>query len=95
MIPLSYKFGAAKARSWVSISILIVAFGPVLLFTQLPEGVTAPIKNAAASLDATVTATWSETSFTVAVVGALLLFSLICIVISWAISVRLYTRKTY
>ena len=95
VIPLSYKFGAAKARSWVSISILIVAFGPVLLFTQLPEGVTAPIKNAVASLDATVTATWSETSFTVAVVGALLLFSLICIVISWAISVRLYTRKTY
>lgn len=44
VIPLSYKFGAAKARSWVSISILIVAFGPVLLFTQLPEGVTAPIK---------------------------------------------------
>ena len=67
----------------------------MLLFTQLPEGVTAPIKSAAASLDATVTATWSEISFTVAVVGALLLFSLVCIVISWAISVRLYTRKTY
>ena len=32
VIPLSYKFGAAKARSWVSISLLVVAFGPVALF---------------------------------------------------------------
>ena len=95
VIPLSYKFGAAKARSWVSISILIVAFGPVFLFTLLPDSVTAPIKDAASSLDATVSTTWSEMSLTVAVVGVLLLFSLLCVVISWAVSVRLYTRKTY
>ena len=95
VIPLSYKFGTAKARSWVSISILVVAFGPVALLALLPEQVTAPIKNAASSLDATVTATWSELSLTVAVVGALLLFSLLCVAISWAISVRIYTRKTY
>ena len=94
-IPLSYKFGAAKARSWVSISLLVVAFGPVALLALLPEQVTAPVKNAASSLDATVTATWSEASFTVAVLGALLLFSLVCMVISWAVSVRIYTRKTY
>lgn len=95
VIPLSYKFGAAKARSWVSISILIVAFGPVFLFTLLPDSVTAPIKDAASSLDATVSTTWSEMSLTAAVVGVLLLFSLLCVVISWAVSVRLYTRKTY
>ena len=47
VIPLSYKFGAAKARSWVSISLLVVAFGPVALFPLLPESTTAPIKNAA------------------------------------------------
>ncbi|WP_317321347.1 ABC-2 transporter permease [Subdoligranulum variabile] len=95
VIPLSYKFGAAKARSWVSISLLVVAFGPVALFALLPESTTAPIKNAASSLDATVTATWSEASLVAAVVGALLLFSLVCMVISWAISVRIYTRRTY
>lgn len=95
VIPLSYKFGAAKARSWVSISLLVVAFGPVALFPLLPESTTAPIKNAASSLDAAITANWSEAAFTIAVVGAMLLFSLVCIVISWAISVRIYTRKTY
>lgn len=95
VIPLSYKFGAAKARSWVSISLLVVAFGPVALFPLLPESTTAPIKNAASSLDAAITANWSEAAFTIAVVGALLLFSLVCMVISWAISVRIYTRKTY
>lgn len=95
VIPLSYKFGAAKARSWVSISLLVVPFGPVALFPLLPESTTAPIKNAASSLDAAITANWSETAFTIAVVGAMLLFSLVCMVISWAISVRIYTRKTY
>lgn len=95
VIPLSYKFGAAKARSWVSISLLMVAFGPVALFPLLPESTTAPIKNAASSLDAAITANWSEAAFTIAVVGAMLLFSLVCMVISWAISVRIYTRKTY
>lgn len=95
VIPLSYKFGAAKARSWVSISILVVAFVPIALLTLLQENASESIKNAAASLDATVTATWSELSLTVAVVGALLLFSLLCVAISWAISVRIYTRKTY
>lgn len=95
VIPLSYKFGAAKARSWVSVSLLVVAFGPVALFPLLPESTTAPIKNAASSLDAAITANWSEAAFTIAVVGAMLLFSLVCMVISWAISVRIYTRKTY
>lgn len=95
VIPLSYKFGAAKARSWVSITLLVVAFGPVALFTLLPEGATAPIKNAASSLDATITANWSESAFTAAVVGALLLFSLVCMVISWAVSVRIYIKKSY
>lgn len=95
VIPLSYKFGAAKARSWVSISLLVVAFGPVALFPLLPESTTAPIKNAASSLDAAITANWSEAAFTIAAVGAMLLFSLVCMVISWAISVRIYTRKTY
>lgn len=95
VIPLSYKFGAAKARSWVSISIFVVAFGPVALFTLLPEQATAPIKNAVSSLDINITATWSESSFTAAVVGASLLVSLVCMIISWAVSVRIYTRKTY
>ena len=95
VIPLSYKFGAAKARSWVSISLLVVAFGPVALFPLLPESTTAPIKNAASSLDAAITANWSEAAFTIAAVGAMLLFSLVCMVISWDISVRIYTRKTY
>lgn len=95
VIPLSYKFGTAKARSWVSISILVVAFGPVALLALLPEQVTAPIKNAVSSLDINITSTWSESSFTAAVIGASLLVSLICMVISWAVSVRIYTRKTY
>ena len=95
VIPLSYKFGAAKARSWVSISLLVVAFGPFVLFSLLPEESTAPIKSTFSGLDATITATWSESAFTAAVIGALLLFSLVCLVISWAVSVRIYTKKTY
>ena len=95
VIPLSYKFGAAKARSWVSVSILIVAFGPVLLFPILPEAVTAPVKNAAAALNATVSSTWSETTLVMAVVGGLLLLSLVFVFISWAVSVRIYSKKTY
>lgn len=95
VIPLSYQFGAAKARSWVSISLLVIAFGPIAVFTLLPESVSTPIKNAASSLDAVVTASWSEVSFTAVVAGALLLFSLVCIIISWAVSVRIYTRKSY
>lgn len=95
VIPLSYKFGAAKARSWVSISILVVAFGPVALLALMPEQVTLPIKNAFSSLDINITSTWSESSFTAAVIGASLLVSLVCMVISWAVSVRIYTRKTY
>lgn len=95
VIPLSYKFGAAKARSWVSISLLVVAFGPVALLALLPEQVTDPIKNAVSSLDINITSTWSESSFTAAVIGASLLVSLVCMVISWAVSVRIYTRKTY
>ncbi len=95
VIPLSYKFGAAKARSWVSISILVVAFGPAALLALMPEQVTLPIKNAFSSLDINITSTWSESSFTAAVIGASLLVSLVCMVISWAVSVRIYTRKTY
>lgn len=95
VIPLSYQFGAGKARSWVSISILVVAFGPLALFTLLPEQVTAPVKSTAAALDATVTATWSEASLTAAAVGALLLLSLVCLLVSWMVSVRIYTRKAY
>lgn len=95
VIPLSYQFGAGKARSWVSISILVVAFGPLALFTWLPEQITAPVKSMAAALDATVTAAWSEASLTAAAVGALLLLSLVCLLVSWMVSVRIYTRKAY
>ena len=62
---------------------------------MLPEAVTAPVKNAAAALDATVSSTWSETTLVMAVVGGLLLLSLVFVFISWAVSVRLYTRKAY
>lgn len=95
VIPLSYHFGAAKARSWVSITILVVAFGPVLLFKLLPEESTAHIQSAASTLDAAVASNWSETALTVAAVGGLLLLSLVFVFISWAVSVRIYSKKTY
>lgn len=95
VIPLSYKFGATKARSWVSVTLLVVAFGPILLLNLLPDPATAGIQKAMDGLDASVTSHWSDTTLAVAVVAGLLLLSLVVLFISWIISVRIYTRKTY
>lgn len=95
VIPLSYHFGATKARSWVSLSILIVALGPVAVFMVLPDTVTQHFQNALHTLDLTVTSSCSELAFTLLVIAGLVLFSLAVFGISWAVSVRIYTRKTY
>lgn len=94
VIPLSYRFGAAKARSWVSISILVVAFGPVLLLNMLPDSLTLPLRNALQAADATVTATWSEVAFTAATIGGFLALAVVSLLISGAISVHIYQKKT-
>lgn len=95
VIPLSYHFGAAKARSWVSLTILIVALGPVALVMLLPDTVMERLQNALHALDVTVTGSCSELAFALMVIGGLVLFSLAVLVISWAVSVRIYTRKSY
>lgn len=95
VIPLSYRFGATKARSWVSLTILVVAFGPVLLLSLMPDDLKASFRDTVEQLSGPITDSCPELVFTGLVIGLLAVFSLVVLVISWAISVRIYTRKTY
>lgn len=96
VIPLSYRFGAAKARSWVSVSILVLAFGPAALFMLLPENLPNPLKEGLRALTLSVDASgMSELQFSVLFLAALLLISLTALLISWVASVHLYRKKQF
>lgn len=74
---------------------MIVALGPVALVMLLPDTVMERLQNALHALDVAVTGACSELAFALMVIGGLVLFSLAVLVISWAVSVRIYTRKSY
>ena len=96
VIPLSYRFGAAKARSWVSITILIVAFGPMALFMLLPDQDSNPLRPLLHSLAATLEASSLSELQWAAIAAALLVgIALLALLCSWLISVHIYSRKSY
>lgn len=103
VIPLSYRFNSIRARSWVSISILVLVFGSAALYTFIPEetvyqiqrvlGMRGMYEGEEVIFGSLVT--WTENQLFMLAVAALLLVSIIILIISWAVSVRIYTRKTY
>lgn len=96
VMPLSYRFGAAKARSWVSITIFLVFFGPVAFLALMKDDENNPGAQALRSLDHVVeNAFLSEEQLVLLVLAGLLGIALVCLLISWAISIRIYAKKNY
>lgn len=96
VMPLSYRFGAAKARSWVSITIFLVFFGPVAFLALMKDDENNPGVQALRSLDHVVeNAFLSEEQLVLLVLAGLLGIALVCLLISWAISIRIYAKKNY
>lgn len=103
VIPLSYRFNSIRARSWVSISILVLVFGSAALYTLIPEetinqiqqtlGMRGIYEGEEAIFGSLVT--WTENQLFMFTVVALLLFSIVILLVSWAISVRIYAKKNY
>lgn len=96
VMPLSYRFGAAKARSWVSITIFLVFFGPVAFLALLKDDENNPGIQALHTLDHVVeNAFLSEEQLVLLVLAVLLGIALVCLLISWAVSIRIYAKKNY
>lgn len=96
VMPLSYRFGAAKARSWVSITIFLVFFGPVAFLALMKDDENNPGVQALRSLDHVVeNAFLSEEQLVLLVLAGLLGIALMCLLISWVISIRIYAKKNY
>lgn len=96
VMPLSYRFGAAKARSWLSITIFLVFFGPVAFFTLMKNDEHNPGTQILYTLGRVVEGSaLSEQQWLFLLLTALLGIALVCLLISWAVSVRIYTKKTY
>lgn len=96
VMPLSYRFGAAKARSWVSITIFLVFFGPVAFLALMKDNENNPGVQALHALGHMAdNAILSEQQWVFLILAALLGIALVCLLISWAISIRIYARKNY
>ena len=96
VMPLSYRFGAAKARSWVSITIFVVFFGPVAFLALMKDNENNPGIQALHALDHVVeNAMLTEQQFVFLVLAVLLGITLVCFLLSWVISIRIYAKKSY
>ena len=96
VMPLSYRFGAAKARSWVSITIFVVFFGPVAFLALMKDNENNPGIQALHALDHMVeNAMLTEQQFVFLVLAVLLGITLVCFLLSWGISIRIYAKKSY
>ena len=96
VMPLSYRFGAAKARSWVSITIFVVFFGPVAFLALMKDNENNPGIQALHALDHMVeNAMLTEQQFVFLVLAVLLGITLVCFLLSWVISIRIYAKKSY
>ena len=95
VIPLSYKFGAAKARSWVMAVLFALFFLPLLALTSLPEE-TRDALWGALGLRGSGQPAWSltEGQGLWLFLAAMLAVSLLAVGVSWAVSVPLYRQKT-
>ncbi|EFB77028.1 ABC-2 transporter permease [Subdoligranulum variabile] len=96
VMPLSYRFGAAKARSWVSITIFIVFFGPVAFFALMKDAESNPATQLLHTLKQMMEASsLSDQQWILLFLSAVLGAALVCLLISWAVSVRIYAKKNY
>lgn len=96
VMPLSYRFGAAKARSWVSITIFIVFFGPVAFFALMKDTESNPATQLLHTLKQMMEASsLSDQQWILLFLSAMLGAALVCLLISWAVSVRIYAKKNY
>lgn len=96
VIPLSYKFGAAKARSWVMAALFALIFLPLLALTSLPEETRDALWGALGLRGdgQPDTLSLTEGQGLWLFLGAMLAVSLLAVGISWAVSVPLYRQKT-
>ena len=94
VIPLSYKFGAAKARSWVMGVLFALFFLPLLALTSLPEETRDTLWDALGLRGGQPAWSLTEGQGLGLFLGAMLAVSLLAVGISWAVSVPLYRQKT-
>lgn len=96
VMPLSYRFGAAKARSWVSITIFLVFFGPLAFLALMKDDESNPGIQALHTLGRMIdSSALAEQQWIFLFLALLLGTALICLIISWVISVRIYAKKNY
>lgn len=94
VIPLSYKFGAAKARSWVMGVLFALFFLPLLALTSPPEETRDTLWDALGLRGGQPAWSLTEGQGLWLFLGAMLAVSLLAVGISWAVSVPLYRQKT-
>lgn len=96
VLPLSYRFGAAKARSWVSITIFVVVLVPAAFLALFKDDPSNPIVQAVYSLVQRMkTSPLSDSQWAALLLCTLLGIALVCFAISWAISIRIYRKQNY
>lgn len=95
-MPLSYRFGASKARSWVTTALLILVFVPAFLFMALPETMQDAFASSLGALsDQAAGAGLFGTQAGLLVAAALVVLALAVTAVSYLISVRMYTKKSF
>lgn len=95
-MPLSYQFGAAKARSWVTTALLILVFVPAFLFMALPETVQDAFASSLGVLsDQAAGAGLFGVQAGLLIAAALVVLALAVTAVSYLISVRMYTKKSF
>ena len=95
-IPLSYKFGSAKARSWVMNALFTVIFIPMAVLVALPDSVQDRLGS---FLDGAGTAMLSGglSEMQVSLLAALgmVLLALAFLAVSWAVTTRIYANRKF
>ena len=95
-IPLSYRFGAVRARSWVTVALLLVIAAPAALLLAMPEQARGWLEGALGALSAQVSAgSLTEAQFCFAAAAGMLVLCVVFLAISWAVSVQIYRKKGF
>lgn len=95
-IPLSYRFGAVRARSWVTVALLLVIAAPAALLLAMPEQARGWLEGSLGALSAQVSAGGlTEAQFCFAAAAGMLVLCVVVLAISWAVSVQIYRKKGF
>ena len=95
-IPLSYKFGSAKARSWVMIALFAVIFIPMAIWMALPDSVQDQFSNSLEGAgNAALSGGLSEMQVSLLASLGMVLLALVFLAVSWAVTTRIYTTKKF